>query len=177
MFTDPTDTTLFNVSFGSSCAASPHLAGHVQETGTGNTSLPLRDYVALNNTVDELINFGNEVALQHPGWIVNPALLPPDVVGGKSRDGRSAADLKTELVGKIVEGTAYSSAEVYQSGVVTLPLQTKAPLERLHAMNRALGDYSAALGRRWKHSKAFTGFEPMPGNSFDPKNASVCWRR
>jgi hypothetical protein len=177
MFTDPADPNMFDVSFGSSCAASPHLAGHVQETATGNSPLPLRDYVALNNTVDELINFGNEVALRHPGWIVNPALLPPDVVGGKSRDGRSAADLKTELVGKIVEGTAYSSAEVYRSGVVTLPLQTKVPLERLHAMNRALGDYSAALGRRWKHSKAFTGFEPMPGNSFDPKSAAVCWRR
>jgi hypothetical protein len=176
MFTAPTDPTIFNVSFGSSCAASPHLAGHVQETGTGNSPLPLRDYVALNNTVDELINFGNEVALRHPGWIVNPKLLPPDVVGGKSGMGQSADDLKTELVGKIVQGTAYSNAEVYQSGVVTLPLQIKDPLERLHGMNRALGDYSAALGRGWKHSKAFIPFEPMPGNSFDPKSATVCWR-
>ncbi len=177
MFTDPTNVNTFNVSFGSSCASSPHLAGHVQETGTGENSLPLRDYVALNNTVDELINFGNEVALKHPGWIVNPALLPPNVIGGKSAMGLSAADLKTELVGRIVQGTAYSSAEVYQSGVVTRPLQVKVPLERLQAMNRALGDYSAALGRGWNRSKAFVPFEPMPGNSFDAKGTSACWRR
>jgi hypothetical protein len=177
MFIDPNNPKMFKLSFGSSCAASPHLAGHVQETGTGTGPLPLRDYVALNNTVDELINFGNEVARKHPGWIVNPALLPPDVIGGKSGDGRSAADLKTELVGRIVEGTAYSNAEVYQSGVVTLPLQVKAPLERLHGMNRALGDYSAALAKRWKHRMAFTPFEPMPGNSFDPKSMTACWRR
>src|ERR1044072_610754 len=120
--------------------------------------------------------FGNEVAIKYPCWIINPELLPPNVVGGKSKAGRTAADLKTELVGKIVQGTAYSSAEVYQSGVVTLPLQVKVPLARLRAMNGALGDYSAALSARWKHSKAFTPFEPMPGNSFDPKSTAVCWR-
>jgi hypothetical protein len=177
MFTDPADPTTFNVLFGSSCATSPHLAGHVQETGTGDNPLPLRDYVALNNTVDELINFGNQVALKHPGWIVNPELLPPNVVGGINGQGLNAADLKTELVGKIVQGTAYSSAEVYRSGVVTLPLQVKDPLERLHAMNRALGDYSATVGSRWTRPVTFTAFEPMPGNSFDPKNTSVCWRK
>ena len=48
------------LSFGNGCANSPHQAGHVQETGTGTASLPLRDYVALQNTLDELIVFGNE---------------------------------------------------------------------------------------------------------------------
>jgi hypothetical protein len=81
------------LSFGNSCATGPHLAGHIQETGTGDAPLPLRDYVALNNTVDELIVFGNAVARKE-GWIVNPELLPPDVVGGKSAQGQSAADLK-----------------------------------------------------------------------------------
>ena len=72
------------LAFGQSCASSPHLAGHVQETGTGDNPLPLRDYVALNNTVDELIVFANEVASKQPGWIINPDLLPPDVTGGKN---------------------------------------------------------------------------------------------
>ena len=65
---------------------SPHLAGHIQETGTGDDPLPLRDYVALNNTVDELIAFGNSVALEH-GWIANPELLPPDVDRRQERAG------------------------------------------------------------------------------------------
>jgi hypothetical protein len=47
------------LSFGNSGATGPHLVGHVQETGTGATPLPLRDYGAMNNTVDELIMFGN----------------------------------------------------------------------------------------------------------------------
>src|SRR5688572_33345967 len=84
---------------------------------TGDDPLPLRDYVALNNTVDELIVFGNEVAKAH-GWIANPELLPPNVVDGKNAQGASAADLKAALVGRIVSGTPYSRAEVYQSGVV-----------------------------------------------------------
>jgi hypothetical protein len=162
--------------FGDSCAASPHLAGHVQETGTGNSPLPLRDYVALNNTVDELIVFGNDVASKHAGWIVNPELLPPDVVGGKNAQGLSAADLKSALVGTIVSGTAYSRAEVYQSGIVTLPLQQTAALDRLHAMNRALGDYSETLRKRSAHPESFVPLEPMPGNSVDGKSTSVCWK-
>jgi hypothetical protein len=164
------------LSVGASCAAGPHLAGHVQETGTGDDPLPLRDYVALNNTVDELIVFGNEVASRHPGWIVNPELLPPDVVGGKSVQGFSAADLQVSLVGTIVSGTAYSRAEVYQSGIITLPLQQTESLDRLHAMNRALGDYSETLRSRSAHPESFVPLEPMPGNSFDPKNVDVCWK-
>lgn len=164
------------VLFGDSCATSPHLAGHVQETGTGDNPLPLRNYVALNNTVDELINFGNDVASKQPGWIVNPELLPPNVVGGKNAQGFSAADLKALLVGTIVSGTPYSNAEVYKSGIVTLPLQQKKALDRLHAMNAALGHYSETLRKQSPPGATFVPLEPMPGNSFDPKNTSVCWK-
>jgi hypothetical protein len=164
------------LSFGNSCAVSPHLAGHVQETGTGANPLPLRDYVALNNTVDELIEFGNNVARHHEGWIVNPELLPPNVAGGKNAQGQSAADLKAALVGTIVQGTAYSNAEVYKSGVVTLPLQQPATLDRLHAMNAALAKYGAAVRARSSNPGAFARFEHMPGNSADPNDTSVCWK-
>lgn len=158
------------LSFGNSCAMSPHLAGHVQETGTGDAALPLRDYVALNNTVDELIVFANEVAKHQPGWIVNPELLPPDVVGGKSARGQSAADLKAVLVGTIVsKAPAYSEVEQYQSGVVTRPLQEPNSLDRLHAMNRALAEYNATVKPR-------VAFEHLPGNSADGKDTSVCWK-
>lgn len=157
------------VSFGNSCATGPHLAGHVQETGTGDAPLPLRDYTALNGTVDELIAFGNAVAKHQPGWIVNPELLPPDVTGGKNARGQSAADLKAILVGTIASGTPYSETEVYRSGVVTRPLQRTQAMERLHAMNRALHDYSNAV-------KPAVAFEPLPGNSADPADKSVCWK-
>ncbi len=164
------------VRFGASCASGPHLAGHVQETGTGDQPLPLRVYVALNNTVDELINFGNEVASKHPGWIVNPELLPPDVVGARNGQGQSAADLEAALVGTIVSGTPYSRVEVYASGLVTLPLQQANALDRLHAMNAALGSYSQTLRQRSAHPESFVPLEPMPGNSFDAKGAGACWK-
>lgn len=173
MFLSDSTTSTYNVSFGSSCASSPHLAGHVQETGTGSDPLPLRDYVALNNTVDELIVFGNEVALKH-GWIVNRELLPPNLVE-KNGQGLNAADLKAQLVGVIVSGTPYSRAEVYQSAIVTSPLQLQDAVQRLHAMNRALGAYSEVLRKRSAHPRSFVALEPMPGNSFDPQNKSVCW--
>jgi len=160
------------LSFGSSCASSPHLASHVQETGTGDNPLPLRDYTALNNTVDELIIFGNTVAKEH-GWIVNPQLLPPDVVGGKNAMGQSAADLQSTLVGTIVSGTPYSRAEVYKSGVVTLPLQQTKTLDRLAAMNRAISDYSDSLRRQ---SPTLVPLQHMPGNSGNPNDTSVCWK-
>jgi len=166
---------VYGLSFGTSCATSPHLAGHIQETGTGDQPLPLRDYVALNNTVDELIEFGNNVALAH-GWIANPELLPPDVVGGKSAQGQSAADLKATLVGTIVQGTAYSRAEVYQSGVVTRPLQQPDSHARLSAMNKALADYGDKVRKQSAHPAAFVPFEHMPGNSADPLDESVCWK-
>ena len=153
--------------FGNSCGAGPHLASHVQETGTGDDPLPLRVYVALNNTVDELIVFGNEVAKHQQGWIINPDLLPPDVTGGRNAQGQSAADLKNLLVGTIVQGTAYSRAEVYQSGLVTLPLQQENSLDRLHAMNAALAQYSAKVGKP---------LQQLPGNSADPNNTAVCWK-
>lgn len=164
------------LSFGNSCATGPHLAGHIQETGTGDDPLPLRDYVALNNTVDELIAFGNAVAIHQDGWIANRELLPPDVVGGKNAQGQSAADLKATLVGTIVQGTAYSRAEVYASGVVTRPLQQKSSLDRLHAMNAALAAYGEAVRKRSADPAAFAPFEPMPGNSADPNDTSVCWK-
>lgn len=160
--------------FGKSCANSPHLAGHVQETGTGNNPLPLRVYVALNNTVDELIAFGNSVAKQQ-GWLANPELLPPDVLGGRNGQGQSAADLKAALVGTIVQGTAYSNAEVYKSGVVTLPIQQTNTLQRLQAMNKALADYSATVQARSTRPSAFQPFEQLPGNSAVPGDKSVCW--
>lgn len=153
-----------NVSFGSSCASSPHLASHVQETGTGDDPLPLRVYVALNNTVDELIAFGNSVAKQH-GWIANPQLLPPDLALPNAQ-GQTAAQLKATLVGTIVEGTAYSRAEVYQSGIVTLPLQQTKSLERLTAMNAALAKYGRTIG---------VPMTMLPGNAANPKDTSVCW--
>jgi hypothetical protein len=162
------------LSFGNSCATGPHLAGHIQETAS--TPLPLRDYVALNNTVDELIVFGNEVAKHQDGWIANPELLPPDVEGGRSAQGANATELKTILVGRIVEGTAYSRAEVYQSGVVTTPLQQTNSLNRLHAMNIALADYGETVRKRSANPARFVPFEHMPGNSADPHDRSVCWK-
>jgi len=162
------------LSFGSSCASSPHLAGHVQETGTGDAPLPLRDYVALNNTVDELIAFGNAVALKN-GWIANPELLPPDVGGGKNAQGDSAETLKSALVGHIVSGTEYSRVEVYESGIVTLPLQQPNVLDRLHAMNQALADYGAKAKQRSAHPEQFVAFQLMPGNSTDRYAKNVCW--
>jgi hypothetical protein len=145
----------------------------VQETGTGNAPLPLRVYVALNNTVNELIVFGNEVAKKN-GWLVNPDLLPPDVVGGKSAYGQSAADVQSLLVGQIVQGTAYSRAEVYQSGRVTQPLQATKTVDRLAAMNLALTEYSDEVAKRY--GATFVPFVPMPGNSSKPKDTSVCWK-
>jgi hypothetical protein len=165
------------VSFGNGCANKPHVAGHVQETGSGSSSLPLRDYVALQNAVDELILFGNEVALKQPGWIVNPELLPPDLAGGRNAQGKSAADLKDELVGTIKPGdTPYSQVESYISGVVTLPLQQVNALDRLHHMNAALAKYSDTVRDRSAHPAAFVPLEHMPGNSANPKDTSVCWK-
>lgn len=164
-----------NLSFGNSCATGPHLAGHIQETGTGDAPLPLRDYVALNNTVDELIVFGNTVA-KNEGWIANPELLPPDVVGGKNGQGQSADELKDVLVGRIVSGQPYSRAEVYRSGAVTLPLQQVSSRARLTAMNKALADYGAMVKKRSKNPAKFVAFEHMPGNSADPNDTSVCWK-
>ena len=163
------------LSFGNSCATGPHLAGHVQETGTGDNPLPLRDYVALNNTIDELIVFGNRVA-RDQGWIANPELLPPDVIGNRSAQGQNAEELKTVLVGRIVQGTAYSRAEVYQSGVVTLPLQQTNALDRLYAMNAALAAYGETVRKRSANPAAFVPFEHMPGNSANPNDRSVCWK-
>ena len=160
--------------FGTGCASSPHLAGHVQETGTGDDPLPLRDYVALNNTVDELIAFGNAVALKN-GWIANPELLPPNVTGGKNAQGDSAATLKNVLVGTIVSGQPYSRAEVYKSGVVTLPLQQTSVLDRLHAMNKAVIDYGNQVRARSANPDKFFPFQVMPGNSADANDTSVCW--
>ena len=43
-------------------------------------------------------------------------------------------------------------------------------------MNRALGDYSDAVRKQSPNPAAFVALEPMPGNSFDPKSTSVCWK-
>lgn len=170
------DNNIVQLSFGNSCATGPHLAGHIQETGTDDQPLPLRDYVALNNTVDELIVFGNAVAKKE-GWIANPELLPPDVVGGRNGQGQSAADLKAVLVGTIQPGNpAYSRAEVYKSGVVTLPLQQVSSQERLTRMNIALAEYGNTVKNRSANPAKFVPFEHMPGNSANPKDTSVCWQ-
>jgi hypothetical protein len=163
------------LSFGTYCAVGPHIAGHVQETGTADQPLPLRDYVALNMTVDELIVFGNSVAKPN-GWIVNPRLLPPDITGGKSAAGASAADLRGRLVGTIVSGQRWSRAEVYRSGAVTLPLQQAASIDRLHAMNAALEAYSDAQRAQTPAAGRFTPFQLMPGNSASPGDTSVCFK-
>lgn len=170
------DRTTVQLSFGSSCAAGPHLAGHVQETGTGGDPLPLRVYVALNNTVDELIAFGNEVAKHEDGWIVNPELLPPDTTGGRNAQGQSAADLKSVLVGTITQGEPYSRAEVYVSGIVTAPLQQPDSQIRLNAMNKALANYSAMLAGRAGSPSKFVPFQNLPGNSANPNDKSACWQ-
>lgn len=165
-----------NLSFGGSCANSPHLASHVQETGTGDNALPLRDYTALNMTLDELVLFGNWVALPN-GWIANPELLPPDIVGGRNAQGASAADLKNALVGTITGGTpAYTRGEIYTSGIVTRPLQQPNALDRLHAMNKALADYGASVQSKSANPSAFKPLVPMPGNSANPDDTSVCWK-
>jgi hypothetical protein len=157
--------------YGTYCATGPHLAGHVQETGTGDAPLPLRDYIALNITLDELIVFGNTVAKAN-GWIANPSLLPPDVTGGKSAAGDTAADLQARLVGRIVQGKAWSGAEVYASGVVTLPLQRTDTQDRLNTMNAALVDYSKTLTAT---NPALTALKPMPGNSGVTGDTSACF--
>ena len=162
------------LSFGSSCATGPHLAGHVQETGTGDAPLPLRVHTALDLTLDELIVFGNRVAAAR-GWIVNPELLPPDVVGGENAQGMSADELSAELVGTIVEGEPYTRGETYASGIVTLPLQLVDTVDRLGSMNRALADYSETLRMRSARPEDFVPLRNLPGNAADPADTSVCW--
>jgi len=168
-------STGVQLTFGTYCAAGPHVAGHVQETGTGDQPLPLRDYVALNMTVDELIVFGNNVAKQN-GWIVNPVLLPPDITGGKSAAGANAEDLRARLVGTIVSGQRWTRAEIYRSGAVTRPLQQPSSIDRLHAMNAAIMAYSDALRTQTPAVGRFTPFQLMPGNSAAPGDTSVCFK-
>ena len=64
-----------------------------------------------------------------------------------------------------MKGTAYSRAEVYKSGVVTLPLQQTNSHDRLHAMNKALADYGDAVRNASANPAKFVPFEHMPGNS------------
>lgn len=159
--------------FGLSCAATPHLAGHIQETGTGDAALPLRDYTTLNLTLEELIVFGNRVAKAH-GWLSNPELLPPDVAGGRNKLGQTAKDLENLLVGKIVSGQEWTRGEVYTSGIMTKPLQMTQPLDRLKTMNTALIAYSEDLKRQLKGTR-FVSMELMPGNSADPSDTKACF--
>jgi hypothetical protein len=159
--------------FGSSCAAGPHLAGHIQETGTGDAPLPLRDYTTLNLTLEELIVFGNKVAKAH-GWLSNPELLPPDVVGGRNALGQTAKDLETLLVGGIVSGQEWTRGEAYSSGIVTRPLQIAEPKDRLKAMNATLISYSENLAKQLNRA-GFVPLELMPGNSPDPNDRKVCF--
>jgi len=83
--------------------------------------------------------------------------------------------LKSALVGTIVSGQPYTRAEVYKSGVVTLPLQQTATLDRLHAMNKALIDYGNQVRARSANPDKFFPFQAMPGNSADANDTSVCW--
>jgi hypothetical protein len=160
--------------FGATCATVQHLAGHIAETATGDAPLPLRDYTALKMTLAELIAFGNAVA-KPEGWIVNPQLLPPDVIGGHNALGKSARDLSDALVGTIASGTEWSGSETYRSGIVTRPLQQKEAIDRLHAMNTALLAYSDEL-RAASGGAPFVPLELMPGNAADPNESSVCFK-
>jgi hypothetical protein len=159
--------------FGSSCAATPHLAGHIEETATGDAPLPLRDYTTLNLTLEELIVFANKVAKPN-GWLSNPDLLPPDVVGGRNKLGQTAKDLENLLVGQIASGQEWTRGEAYTSAIVTKPLQLAQPQERLQAMNAAVIAYSEGLKRQL--GSTFAGLELMPGNSADPKDRGVCFK-
>lgn len=161
--------------FGATCATAPHIAGHTEETATGDSPLPLRNYTALNMTLNELIIFGNTVA-KAKGWIVNPELMPPDVVGGKNALGQSAADLQARLVGTITQGKKWTRGEVYQSSLVTLPLQQLSTLNRLHAMNAALASYSDYVQKQYTAPGRFTPFELMPGNAKNPQDTSACFK-
>jgi hypothetical protein len=60
--------------------------------------------------------------------------------------------------------------------VVTLPLQQTNALDRLHAMNTALGNYSDTVRSQSANPSAFQPFQPMPGNSFNASDTSVCWK-
>jgi hypothetical protein len=160
--------------FGASCAAGPHIAGHLEETGTGDKPLPLRDYTALNATLKELVVFGNVVA-KPQGWIVNPELLPASL-SSKNQQGESVTDLENLLVGTIVDGRAWTRGEVYRSGVVTLPLQQIKPSDRLHAMNAAFASYSDTARGHSANAARFTALELMPGNARDPGDSSVCFK-
>lgn len=126
-------------------------------------------------TIDELIVFGNAVAKPN-GWIVNPQLLPPDLSGGKSAAGATAADLRARLVGTIASGQPWTRAEVYRSGQVTLPLQQLAPADRLHAMNAALAAYSDEQRAHTPGTARFAPFRQMPGNSASAGDTSVCFK-
>jgi hypothetical protein len=161
--------------FGHSCATGPHVAGHVQETATGDAPLPLRDYTALSATVDELVAFGNAVA-RPKGWIANPDLLPLDVAGRKNGRGQTAADLKALLVGAIATGKPWTRGESYRSGLVTRPLQQVKAADRLLAMNAALASYGDGLRAEAANPAHFVPLELMPGNARDPNDRSVCFK-
>jgi len=165
------------LNFGHSCATGPHVAGHVQETATGDAPLPLRDYTALGATLDELIAFGNTVARPN-GWISNPDLLPPNdrTAVGKNGRGQTAADLKALLVGTIVKGKPWTRGESYRSGVVTRPLQQVKALDRLRAMNAALASYGDTLRAEATNPARFVPLELMPGNARDPNDRTVCFK-
>lgn len=167
--------TNFAFNYGETCAQQYHLQSHVQETGTGAAALPLRVYTALNMTLNELIVFGNSVALPS-GWIANKELLPANASGALNGQGRSAADLANEVVGTIVKGKAYTGAEQYASGVATLPLQQTAQAQRLAAMNAALVSYGSTVKGRSANPGAFVPFTLMPGNAASATDTSVCWK-
>jgi hypothetical protein len=169
------DANNLKLVFGATCATAPHIAGHAEETATGDAPLPLRDYTALNMTLNELIIFGNTVA-KAKGWIANPDLLPPNVTGGKNALGQSAADLQATLVGTITQGTPWTRSEVYQSGLTTRPLQQLTALNRLHAMNAALMSYSDTVQKQYADPKQFAPFQPMPGNARDVQDTSKCFK-
>lgn len=161
--------------FGATCATAPHIAGHAEETATGKSALPLRDYTALNMTLAELIVFGNTVA-KSKGWIANPELLPPDVVGGKNALGENVSELQTKLVGTITKGTPWTRGETYASGLVTLPLQELSAIDRMYAMNAALISYSDLLQKKYPDPRRFKPLQPMPGNGQNAQDKSQCFK-
>lgn len=164
-----------HLTYGTGCAQQYHLLGHTQETATGDVALPLRDYTALNVTLNELVVFANTFG-KGAGLLSNPELLPPDVVSGKNAQGMTATAIASETVGKIVKGVAYSGAESYVSGAVTLPLQKVAAKDRMNAMAAAVASYSSTVKARSASPSTFVAFSPLPGTSADAADTSVCFR-
>jgi hypothetical protein len=140
--------------------------GQATSTNSGST------YITASFNGYQRTNAATGGPLYH--YVVN---FSPNGAGTDVRAaGANAADLRAQLVGVIVSGQPWTRAEVYRSGVVTLPLQQVSPIDRLHAMNAALQAYSDALQAKPVAGARFTPFQQMPGNSASPTDKNVCFK-